>query len=291
MEDLLRRHNANTNRAEDGTIINECSVGMNAVLNRIVYDYGLAIQPMHDYYIINILTIIRNNYDKKLKETEMLYKIDQDIRQLKLYLTNYLAGQTHQPLILFYLPIDYVVGKGYERKLSPRNQAIADMAKVVRKMIPNKLNDISQNGINIYTVVLDPTPLPVGQIKKYISKLSNKGTRGSAWLLSHCPLDLHLHRLIPKTHLMESFTGEVKLPIEFGQKLFKNEDIPLNQYTHVAFGDGLHVRPLLKTKKQKDAARERADRKNWKVRTESEIMTELTKCGIPSIFMKKMRWY
>ena len=82
-------------------------------------------------------------------------------------------------------------------------------------------------------------------------------------MLTHCPIDLHITRRIPKISIIESYQGIIRTNREFGRKLEKgNETIPFSIATHRAFGDPIHLKTLA-TRDQKKTLLDLAVKNKW----------------------------
>jgi hypothetical protein len=141
-----------------------------------------------------------------------------------------------------------------------------------------------------YLVVFNTTKMTPRALSDTIRQFSNMGSHSKLWLISHIPLDFHLHRLIKDTTLFESYTAELKAAKFFGEKVFKHNRIPFNQYTHLALGDSVYVQPLVKGKQKKEII-SRAEQVNWNIRTEHEILLDLVKCGVPRKLLETLKLY
>lgn len=271
-----------------------CSYGLAPILNKVVADYTSRRGVIYDYYVVNILTFVRNCFEATLTDNEILRNVNRDIEIYLYYMTNYISSLSNnqsKSVILLYVPTIYKVHTSYGRKLNKRNTKLQEICNKVTKMLPTKLNDISRNGVYIFTVSLRSAVLPYKQIIKYISRLSNttknyKGTYGSMLLFSHCALDFHIHQTFKKLFILESFTGAIKDYKSLGNKVFKVDTIPFNKYTHLAFGDSIHIDGPLKRNRKK-AAIERSISHKWHLKTEIEIRSELFQCGIDINYFNK----
>lgn len=276
---------------ESGIIINrDSSVGINAILNKLASESVRPTRVMYDVYAINILTVTRNSYKVGMSDSMWLDAADKDINAFKTYITAYSHGCSNKPLIIFYLPT-YIILPGHARKVSPMNMKITAIADLIEKMLPKRFLDISTAEMQMRYICLEKTPLPNRQITQYIQKLSNTGSKAAVLMFSHCPLDLHVHKFIPNLTIIESYTAELKVPSDFGKKVFKHEGVPFNKYTHLTFGDSVHIAGLIRKKKHKDVMFQRALDNNWRVLTEREILQQLIMYGIPEGLLTKLKIY
>lgn len=98
-------------------------------------------------------------------------------------------------------------------------------------------------------------------------------------LITNHPLDYHLSPHCSNMILINSFTGEIIKPVEFGNKVFKNDDIPFTESTHALFGDAVDFKSSISgSEKTKLVALIKEER--WKLRTAEYIKDRLYALGI-----------
>jgi hypothetical protein len=98
-------------------------------------------------------------------------------------------------------------------------------------------------------------------------------------MVSHAPIDYHIHSKLNGFHLVESHTGQVRTVQELGRKVFK-KDIPFNKYTHACLGDKDYIKSPLSLKQKKDLCTV-AEQRHWNIRTLNDIRADITKLGVP----------
>ena len=93
-------------------------------------------------------------------------------------------------------------------------------------------------------------------------------------LISHIPLDFDLYTRFAEFTLLESYTGSLKSVKQFGKKVFNNENIPFNKYTHLLFGDKWYLKsPLSRKDKQNILAQ--AEKEHWFIISLKDMRTKL----------------
>ena len=93
-------------------------------------------------------------------------------------------------------------------------------------------------------------------------------------LITHIPLDLHMSYRLRNINLIESYTGKVRLPIDFRLKLDKEGRVPFNSVTHVVFGDDELIKPMVSHKLKKDLL-EAAVKDRWLTRSEGDVLSRI----------------
>lgn len=285
----IENHGEGRERTDTGEIINDCSVGLNRILNMLAANANNPQRPLFDVYLINILTMARNCFDKHMSDKEWHIKINHDLEILKNYLTSYCGETAKNSAVVFYLPT-YTLPEEFMRPLTGVRAELDIFAKRMKSMLPRQMTLISDGPLQMYVSVLGNSPFPHQQLARTVAKVSRAGRSAKVMLVSHIPLDFHLHRFIPQTYLLESYKAEFVNPKEFGYKVFKVSDVPFNQYTHLAFGDDVLIKPILQRKAKADAI-DRAKMKRWRILSRGEQIEELVKCGILRPQLTTLKFY
>ena len=93
-------------------------------------------------------------------------------------------------------------------------------------------------------------------------------------LISHIPLDFDLYTRFAEFTLLESYTGSLKSVKQFGKKVFNDENIPFNKYTHLLFGDKWYLKSLL-SRKEKQTILAHAEKEHWFIISNKEMKAKL----------------
>ena len=130
----------------------------------------------------------------------------------------------------------------------------------------------------IYFVRAGTNNLPhrdLGDLIRRWDKEIMRPTQRRYLLISHIPLDFHLQNtLANKLYILESYTGKIKSSKDLGQKVFKEDNVPFNQYTHLLFGDKVQIKPMV-ARKAKQKILNIAKSKKWNSRPTSLILSDI----------------
>lgn len=274
---------SNVEYGQDGTPILGNSIGNNRIFFYLRENANQQTAPLWNLFLINIYTMARNAYRKGISFEEMRTIIDKDSDLLMTYIHAY---TTHKrpidSVVLFYAPTYRAVPKDFMREHVGNNLELDTLYTKIAETIPDKLLEltelpytrkfISRVGLHGRLPYLDIVTA-LGSIS---SALASGGSVGTA-MISHCPLDFHIYKRIPRVQLLESYTGQILNVVDFGQKLTRDKDVrvPFNTATHRLFGDPLQLLPLL-TGKDRKTLIELAAEKNWAIKTETQIIDDAT---------------
>ena len=270
---------ANAEYGQDGTPILGNSIGNNRILFYLRETANQQAAPLWNLFLINIYTMARNAYRRGISFEEMRTCIDKDSDLLMTYIHAY---TTHKrpvdSVVLFYAPSYRAVPKDFMREHVGNNLELDALYDEIAETIPDKLLEltelpytrkfISRAGFHGRLPYLDISTA-LGSIN---SALASGGSIGTA-LISHCPLDFHIYKRIPRVQLLESYTGQILNVVDFGQKLTKEVRVPFNTATHRLFGDPSQLTPLL-TGKDRKTLMQLAGEKNWAIKTETQIIDD-----------------
>lgn len=243
-----------------------------------------------DTLIINALTITRNCLTKDhLVIDDVKGKIVNDVNQLLMYFSQYISSPNiapyiDTPYIIIYNPT-YRIAAINARKLTDTNRRIMEFTNNIFKSIctnPPYIHEM--DNCKLYGITAGTRDYVHKDIIKFIQETCNIHARKLSTrrylLVSHCAMDFHIadsfkDRLI----LLESYTGALKHPNEFGKKVFKEPGIPFNKYTHTLLGDDTHVKQLAyRADKKKIYAIAKQNR--WDIKPLASIRTDIKNSGI-----------
>ena len=262
------------------------SIGSNKLFHILRTTAGFLESPRWDLFLINVYTLLRNAYSKGITQPEIEKIIDTDVDLFMTFIGAYMSFKRQTPAtVLFYVP-DYraIPGEFLRPTTGQRVELDARYLKLIQK-IPRKLTELTEDHlVRKFIIATSGVRFPHKELPDHIRTIYS-GTRSSGSigtvLISHCAIDLHLQTSIPGMDLFESYTGVILPSTSFGKKLTKDVAIPFNTATHRVLGDDVHLTPLLKGR-QKTELIELATKRHWSVRTEREIIQDITS-SFPSI--------
>lgn len=262
------------------------SLGTQKLIDFITDWYSKRDKPIWDTTIINIATIVRNNIDKLKSNNDIVSQVYKDLRNLNLAIYYYLDSITDvdYPYIILYIPDYSKLPELFRKKLSPTEERIMEICSLLENDIQNKKDG---DVVNILTMPLYvfkagySRELPYKQLYQKINNINSstkeikKVLTRRYMLISHIAIDYYLFNLIRDIRLLECYTGNIKQFKDLGMKLFKEECIPFNQYTHSLFGDNTRVKPLA-NKKKRDELVKLAQRTKWNLKSQGEIKSSIS---------------
>ena len=242
-----------------------------------------------DLYIINIETLIRDRRDKTATPEQIARNVITDCTVLSQYIATYnniVRRPTTKinPVICFYIAQYENINKKYLRDKFPKGTeerwAIRDR---VSEIVATEGFIESFEGTDIIFSVEDGKKewCHKGLLRSLGSKYENIPYR-TALLISHVCSDFHLYRVFKDFTLLESYTGAFKTPNEFGKKVFGDENVPFNKYTHLLLGDKWYIKLQIDNKSRNILKQHAAD-KNWSVLPDKVILEQIIDMHIPNI--------
>ncbi len=102
---------------------------------------------------------------------------------------------------------------------------------------------------------------------------------GKVFMLSHVPLDYHLHAKVNQFAVVESHTGMIREAKALGKKVFKRDNIPFNPTTHALLGDKEYIAPSLSIKERR-LLYATAEKERWEIKTTRYITASIKKLGL-----------
>lgn len=267
----------------------DCSLGMSKILESISRAalFKDDRRQTFDVFLINAWTIARNCYDKKLSDTNVLRAIRKDINQFVTYVQTYFQEQKdliEKPYVIVYLP-EYKLKDTYLRLPTEERQKVMDLAnKFFVKVCTNPPIEKKVYGGNMYLAKVGSVLLPHKELFQLISNKFDKGVtrimQRRYLLVSHVPMDFHLQNyLANKLYILESYTGKIKNISELGNKVFKNDYVPFNQYTHLLLGDSFLIKPLI-YRKEKKLILEMAKKNFWKNKPLAIVLNDIRRTNV-----------
>lgn len=272
------------------------------VFNGIEVSYGIApilgaisdisrkhIRKVWELYIINIETLIRDRRDNASTPEQTARNVITDCTVLSQYIATYnnlIRSPTTKfnPVICFYIPQYENMDRKYLRDKFPKGTeerwAVRDR---VSEIIANEGFIESFEGTDIIFSVEDGKKewCHKSLLKSLASKYNNIPFRPTL-LVSHVCSDFHLYRVFKDFTLLESYTGAFKYPYDFGKKVFGDENVPFNKYTHLLLGDKWYIKLQLDNK-SRNTLKKYAANNNWKVLPDKAILEQIVNMHLPNI--------
>lgn len=266
----------------------DCSMGMSKILESISVSALIKgdKRQTFDVFIINALTIVRNCYDPKKSNAQILKDIRKDTNLFMQYVQNYFDEQKEnieKPYVIVYLP-EYKLKEEYIRPHTEQRAKVLQLAhEFFRKSCTNPFKEIQISGGTAYLMHVGMTTFPHKEIAHHIANIGDKNVfktmQRRYLLISNYPIDFHLqNKLGNKLYILESYTGKIKTIGELGEKVFKDE-LPFNQYTHLLFGDSVLIKPLV-YRKEKKTMLEIAKKNLWTKKPLALILSDIRRVNL-----------
>lgn len=259
--------------------MDNCSIGLNAVLYTLSQLPRAKRAKPFDCMIVNVATMVRNNFNQQLPTNEVIKKVYQDIDILVKHFANYIKTirVSRYPSIVFFIP-DYSKLSANMRKVSNNatNQGIDKVLMLISKEQKNFAEEHKLLGITAHSVKVGDKKLPHQDLYTYLRSIDTNGIQFESLncaLLTHVYLDFHLASKLTITTI-ESYTGVQRSPNTFGAKVFGANYVPFNKYTHAIFGDKLMIKSQA-TGKIRTELFKRAQTQYWITKTLDDIYKDL----------------
>jgi hypothetical protein len=230
-----------------------------------------------DTLFVNILTLLRNCYDKDLNYKQIIEQLNVDMQVLITFFSEYVNHLREQdlPSMIMYLPSYHHFPTIHLRPESPSSKLLTNVfKKFIQQVYPQERYDYTHNNLRIHVIHAGMKSLPHVDIFNLLPKLladCKKKAFRDYWMISHVPLDYHLiDRLHGRCWLIDSHTGNFWNNKTLGIKVFRNTSIPFNSVTHLLLGDKILVKCLL-NRRDKANALKIATSDNWLTKTKQQI--------------------
>lgn len=270
------------------------SYGIAPILNTLVNTTKAFNKPRWDLYLINAETIIRDRKEEAKINEGYVRSVIYDMQMLSQYIAAYNrivhSGMVQQqnPLICFYFPHYNVIPKIYLRDKFPKGTEDrwklrdAAITLITKEGVPTNY----ENTDVIYTMV-GKKSWPHKELFEDLCKQINGIPFRNCLMVSHVPSDFHLYKSIREFTVLESYTGALKMPKQLGKKVFKDENIPFNKYTHLLLGDKWYLKNLIPTA-VRNKIKERAIKEHWTLIPDKAILSSIVsmKLLLPEILTK-----
>lgn len=234
---------------------------------------------VYDTILINVQTLIRNRLQKDLTINEIFTAVRNELHELVQDIVEQFQAVQYlkHPLIILYLA-------DYERMIplsllraetETKIQMNTVRAKIMAEMVKANHLDFMAGNVKIIQLPVSSKML----IHKVLLHALHQNESTSACLMfSHCPIDFHTARFLPKFRIVESYTGKLVAPLDLGEKVLKNKSVPFNAATHAVLGDSYFIKSLLSTK-QKREIYALAEKEKWNFTTPMFVRDSLIAAG------------
>lgn len=246
--------------------------------------------PKNDLYIwdttiINIGTIVRNNLSKDKTDQEIIKGTLSDLSTISTSIYHYLKDNriADTPYMVLFIPNYIRLNPLFKRKLSPSEERVEKILSRLSMEINDKKHGDKRMYFDMpmyFMLAGNDVVLPYRHVVDRINVI-NSETQGirrvstrKYMLISNVALDYYLFKLFRNVKLFECFTGLVKEEKELGKKVFKEDGIPFNLYTHALFGDSTKVKPLVSHGK-KSKFIELAHKERWGLKQDTSIRSSI----------------
>lgn len=266
------------------------SLGAHALitaLQNLKEDYR---SPNWDVILLNLSTLIRNNINKNLSDQDIVNGTFQDMDNVIDACVSFLLDRkvpSSKPMVIVYLP-RYNIPATIRRTPATLTSRITTIQTMLEKKYLKNIFSVDVlhvRKVPCLTMCVGFKQYPYIELYDYIYKNYTTGiinklklsiglSEVNLGMVSHCPLDLHLAKYFTKLQLLESYTGAVKSPSQFGAKVFSQASIPFNEITHALFGDSIHVKGFV-TRSNKKAIVDLSVNHRWFMKKGSDIIADL----------------
>ena len=253
------------------TLIDVISYGCLGQLNTIVQHSNDPPHTKCNVLLVNISSMIRNNFEDNVRDHIIAELVRKDLIQLRNHYNAYATEKSH--LIFYFAPnIRKQIPEFAQKKLTPKRAGIDRLTKMLADGEGLKSNHLMDMGggtnVTYYGIRID-SGLPYAALSKLINS-SLPIQSAKVWLISHCPLDYFLFESFPQMKLLESHTGRLIGKRELAEKTFKDGSLPFNRTMLKLMGDKDYVHATLRNKPK---AMEILGGVNLKAKTEAELIS------------------
>lgn len=277
------------------------SIGLNRVLGYFVDHAERDHKPAFTACLLSAFTILRNVYGTL--KTENMSEIEKGfVNDISLFMTYYntYLGFTKQgmvsdkkaPVVVYFPSYDRVEK---EILLEPSKER-ATLSSLYRKLFSRtsgrdeKVQD--QEHASCFWIRAGDAGYPHREVARKFKEIvahpmSLYRNGDPIAMISHIPFDFHISRRLRGIMLLESYTGLLRPVQDVRMRLDKSGAIPFTTITHLIFGDGHLIRPMVSPKVRRDV-REQAEKEKWLSRSEEDVKNRISKInGVPFKELRK----
>lgn len=264
----------------------ENSYGLMPILNAFANLTRTNAYKFWDLYLINIETLIRDRKNSTSDINVIAKNIINDCSVLVKYIGEYARlfnrdRVGNKIIICFYANkyenINYIYlkekfPKGTEERWKIRDKVIELFSEYGPK---------TEEGIDVvFSIQEEKNVWPHKELVKDLVHNFSGVPFKKTLMISHVPLDFQLYRTFNDFTILESYTGVFKTIRQFGKKVFGDENLPFNKYTHLLFGDKWYIKPLVERKVRK-LILDKAIKEHWTLLPDKTILKSLVEMHLP----------
>lgn len=264
----------------------QASIGITPILNTFANLSKQKNHPLWNLFLINIETLIRDRKTDVVSDT-IANEVITDCSVLAQYIARYchivLPPQLKvKPVICFYMTHYEKLPKAFLKEKFPKGTeerwAIRDKIKTLLEKHP--FQDFYDETQIVFGEISTKGKWPSRELfDDLCRKFEGLGFR-DALMISHVPIDFHLYKYFKSFLILESYTGALKNVKQFGKKVFGDESIPFNKYTHLLFGDKWYLKSYTKAS-DKRRLKAVAEHDHWTLLPEKGVLASLSKNSPP----------
>lgn len=250
------------------------SFGIAPILSVFTDFANRASKPTWSLYLINVETLIRDRKSKSepIDARNVLFDCTVMAQYIAMY--NRLIPTREVPVICFYLPqYENLPPTLLRTKFPAGTEERWKIRNTIQKLLQTEGYTEDYEGTKVifgttaYKKQVWPHKAIVADLMKVYPGLNMRNTL----MISHVPLDFHLYKVFKNFNILESYTGKLKAKNDFGLKVFKNEHIPFNKYTHLLLGDKWYLRSQVSPAVKRDIAAQ-AEQQRWNLLPDKSIL-------------------
>lgn len=269
--------------AQDWAAINqiEVSPGIAPILKTLNDMSSGFNRPLWSLFLINVETLIRDRKNPDEDNKAMAQGVIKDMITLCQFISAYcrytLPPQMKaEPMLCFYFPIYSEIPAVYKRDKFPKGTenfwAIRDL---ILKHFEKHTWQTQYDDLEALLEVAHG-PWPHRNLLNDLIAHKDRLRFRKTLMVSHVPLDFHLYRVFKDFTILESYTGNLKTIKQFGKKVFDDEAIPFNKYTHLVLGDKWYLKCHLDRKSKKEL-KQLAVAEHWALMPDISVAESLIK--------------
>lgn len=263
----------------------ENSYGLMPILNALSNLSRTNSYKFWDLYLINIETLIRDRKNNTSDITVIAKNVINDCNVLVKYINEYIRlfnrDITNKVIICFYANKYENINYLYLKEKFPKGTE--DRWKIRDKVIElfNDYGPKTEENMDVVFSIQDKkNSWPHKELVKDLVHNFSGIPFKKVLMISHVPLDFQLYRTFTDFTILESYTGVFKTAKQFGKKVFGNENLPFNKYTHLLFGDKWYIKPLAEHKVRK-LILDKAIKEHWTLIPDKTILKSLVDMHLP----------
>ena len=250
--------------------------GTDPAIATLIYQYEQTPSP-YDNVFINVTTLIRNSTNKDTNVKQGYESVSDQILRITKELCASMAHSkfTRNPTLVFYTgKYDTMVP---ETVLRTRTDFHILCSKI-NDLLIRDMSKLSSTNYNSVKVKYEVLPYKKASFNSLNSILRDCDNKGSVYLMTHQPIDLHIYRQHPAFKLISSYTGAILSAKDFGKKVFSHPEVAFCIPTHTILGDKELIKSQLSISEKRNLY-ELAQFERWAIHTSEYIADSLKKHG------------